>query len=104
MVMKKSAVYSFGGKKFRYDYENCWVEWVSKATKDRYADNEEWMAELGCPMWDIDEKGYIVHDCVGLSPENWKDKGMRDYYLSEWIAEMNEAFRWEMQMEFGVAF
>ena len=96
--MKKSAVYNYKGKKFRYDYENCLVERVYKADKEMLADNEEWIAKYGKPLFDIDEKGYEVIAAVGLSVENWRNKEVRNEYLDGWIWEMNEEVRYEMEI------
>lgn len=98
-MKKYSRVYKLDGKSFRYDFEDCMVEYISKAGKDEIADNAEWMAKYGKPLWDIDESGYIVIERVGLRPENWKSKWPRDEYLSEWIADIEESVAWEMAMD-----
>ena len=97
-MKKYSSVYKREGKCFRYDFERCVVERVAKAGPEELADNAEWMAERGKPLWDIDEDGYMVLDAVGLRPENWKRKGVRDEYLDGWIAEMAVEFECEMEM------
>ena len=43
----------------------------------------------GRSLFDIDKAGYCLVDSVGLSKNNWNDKESRDYYLEEWIAELN---------------
>lgn len=93
-----SGVYKRGGKCFRYDFERCVVQHVYKAGKEELADNAEWMAKYGKPLWDIDESGYMVGDSVGLRPENWKNKAARDEYLDEWLFDMAEEFAYESEM------
>ena len=95
--MKKSAVYKFKGKLFRYNYDECLVEYVAKATKDELEDNKEWQKKYGKNLWDIDKDGYIEIEAAGLRKENWTRKEVRDEYLSEWVAEMAEACEFEMQ-------
>ena len=89
-MKKYSGVYKREGFSFRYNFERCIVEYVSKPSKEELADNEEWVAKFGKPLWDIEE-GFIVIDAVGLCPENWKNKEVRDEYLDEWIFELREA-------------
>ena len=87
--MKKSRVYKLGKKLFRYDYDHCVVEYVTKPTAEELADNERWQRDYGHDLWDIDQ-GYIVVETIGLRLENWKDREARDEYLNEWIFEMDE--------------
>ena len=87
--MKKSAVYKFRGRLFRYDYDCSIVELVSKASREELDDNQRWQSRYGRKLWDIDENGYIVSDEVGLQEANWKDKFARDEYLNEWVDELN---------------
>ena len=97
--MKKfSAVYKRGKRHFRYDFERCMVEYVCKASEEELADNAEWMAKYGRPLWDIDESGYMVIDAAGLRPENWKRKSSRDMYLDEWMADLDAETACEMEM------
>ena len=70
----KSKAYKYGGKLFRYDFDDCMVEYIVKANAEMRKDNEEWMEEFGKPMWEIYESGYSIIDRVGLRRENWKDK------------------------------
>lgn len=88
--MEKSKVYKFRGQFFRYDFKNGLVECLTKATKQEYEDNEEWRAKYGKPLWKIDSEGYIEIEAVGLMRENWQRKAVRDEYLAEWIAEIEE--------------
>lgn len=97
--MKKSSIYKFKGKLFRYNFDHCVVEWVSKATQEEIDDNKKWQAKYGKNLWDIDEDGYIEIDAVGLRKENWTRKAVRDEYLSEWVAEIAEACDYEMALE-----
>ena len=87
--MKKSRVYKVEEKLFRYDYDNCIVEWVTKASKEELKDNAEWLEKYGKPLFDIDEHGYITNDGIGLRLENWKNKEVREEYLAEWANELN---------------
>lgn len=87
-MAKYSGIYKKDGKVFRYDYEHSIVEYICKAGKQELEDNKEWQKKFGKKLWDIDEKGYMVIDSVGLRAENWKDKEVRDEYLGEWIFEM----------------
>ena len=93
-----SGVYKRGGKCFRYDFQNCLVQLVYKAGEEELADNAEWMAKHGEPLWDIDESGYMVSQSVGLRPENWKNKAVRDEYLDEWLFELDEELACEVEM------
>ena len=97
--MKKSAVYKFRGKLFRYNFDECLVEYLAKATKEELEENKEWQKKYGKNLWDIDENGYIEIDAAGLRKENWTRKAVRDEYLSEWVAEMQEALEWELAFE-----
>ena len=97
-MKKLSRVYKRDRYCFRYDYDNCLVQWVSKPSKEELADNEEWIRDRGKPLWDI-EAGYIVHECVGLRPENWKNVETRNEYLDGWIFELEETFSYEMAYE-----
>lgn len=63
-MRKKSGIYKYNGKCFRYDYEHAIVEYVAKATAQEKKDNEEWIAKFGKPLWDIDESGYQLEDFV----------------------------------------
>lgn len=97
--MKKSRVYKFENRYFRYDFDNCIVQYLQKATEEEIQDNKDWQKKYGKNLWDIDKDGYIEVDAAGLRTENWKRKAVRDEYLAEWIAEMQEACAWEMQFE-----
>lgn len=94
----KSSPYKYGGKLFRYDFDNAMVEYITKADAEMRKDNEEWMAEFNKPLWDIDESGYCVIEAVGLRRENWKKLESRRMYLEGWIEEMREELAYEMAM------
>lgn len=99
--MKKrnlSKVVKHQGKMFRYDFDNCLVQHVSKATNEEIKDNEEWQMKHGRDLWDIDEDGYIEIDSVGLGPENWRNKEARDEYLDEYCFDLNEETSYESYM------
>ena len=89
----KSRAYKFGGKIFRYDFDDAQVELIYKADKEMIQDNKEWIEKYGRPLWDIDEHGYTVADTVGLGSNNWKNKEARDEYLAGWIDELDEESR-----------
>lgn len=86
----KSKPYKFDGKLFRYDFDAGLVEYIGKADDDMLRDNEEWQAKHGRNLWDVDAEGYMVFDYIGLRKENWKNKAVRDEYLSEWCFELDE--------------
>ncbi|MCI9505765.1 MAG: hypothetical protein HFF62_04130 [Oscillospiraceae bacterium] len=88
--MGKSAIYEQGGKLFRYDFDNCVVEYVYKATDEDVQDEAEWLRDHDRPLYGIDDDGYMTLDSVGLSPENWKNKGLRREYLAQWIDDLDE--------------
>lgn len=88
--MNKSGVVTVDKKKFRYDYENHVVEYVFKPTKKQIAENEAEKMESGYDFLKVDEKGYSVITTIGLREENWKNKGVREEYLAEWSAELDE--------------
>ena len=73
--MRYSKNYKFMGKTFRYDYEDCIVEWIYK---------------------DDETGNWEVLDGVGLRTENWKNKEVRDEYLAEWCDEIAEETAYEM--------
>lgn len=103
--MEKSKVYKFRGQFFRYDFKNGLVERLAKATDQERKDNEEWLAKYGKPLWKIDSEGYIEIEAVGLMRENWKRKAVRDEYLAEWIAEIEEdtaVMAADLAAEFGL--
>lgn len=103
--MKKSGIYKFGGKIFRYDFDHCLVELLAKATKQELDDNAEWLAKYGKPLWDIDSDGYIEIAAAGLRKENWQRRAVRDEYLAEWIAEIEEdaaIMAADLAAEFGI--
>ena len=87
MATKKSKVCKVNGLLFRYDYDRCVVEYVSKAGAQEIKDNEEWMEKYGKPLWEI-EAGYVFIDSIGLRLENWKNKETRMEYLEQWAAEL----------------
>lgn len=95
-MRKKSGIYKYNGKRFRYDYEHAIVEYVAKATAQEKKDNEEWIAKFGKPLWDIDEGGYLLIDSIGLSRENWKDKEARNGYLEEYCYQLEDSVASEL--------
>ena len=103
MSMKLSKVYKRKKKSFRYDYENCLVLWVEKATEEDVKDNKEWIEKYGKPLFEIDEDGYIEIQSVGLSKSNWTDRQARNEYLDEWIYELEEetAYLIDQFVKFG---
>jgi len=88
-MARKSGITRCKGNSFRYDYDTCMVEYVFKATEENRKDNEEWLQKYNEPLWNIDDKGYIVLERIGLRPENWKNKEARMEYLQEWSYELN---------------
>lgn len=84
----KSRPYKFGKRLFRYDFDHCLVEWIYKADPEMLEDNKEWQAKYGKDLWQI-EDGYYIAEAVGLRPENWKRKAVRDEYLAEWCSDID---------------
>ena len=89
-MKRYTRVVKVGKKLFRYDREDCVVQWVSKATAEMRKDNEEWMEKWGRPLWDIGDDGYEVVDSIGLSRKNWDNVEARKEYLQMWNDELNE--------------
>lgn len=85
-----SKIYKFNGKLFRYDDERCVVQLVAKAGAEEMADEAEWKAKYGRPLFGIDADGYMVLSSAGLRRDNWKNREVRDEYLSEWCCELDE--------------
>lgn len=78
-----------GNRLFRYNVDRAIVEWVTKATPDMVADDKEWIAKYGKPLYGIDKDGYVVVDSAGLSREHWEDKEVRLEYLTEWNSDID---------------
>lgn len=76
-MKRYSEVYSYRGKHFRYDYERSILEYIWIVEED----DEELKLHKG----DIE-----VLNGAGLKEENWKNKRLRNMYLSEWILELDE--------------
>ena len=91
----KSKPYKLDGRLFRYDYDRCVVEYIYKASAEDIKEEQEWIAEHGRPLLDIDADGYSVVDSVGLRKENWDNREARREYLGEWSAELDEEAKWE---------
>lgn len=89
----KSRAYKFGGKVFRYDYDEAQVELIYKASAEDIKEEQDWIKKHGRPLLGIDEDGYTVVTTVGLSVANWKNKEARNEYLSGWIDELDEEAR-----------
>lgn len=101
----KSKPYRFQKKLFRYDFEDCVVEYIAKADSETIADDEEWKkTHNGRSLYDIDQDGYMVLATAGLRKENWTRKAVRDEYLEEWCGELDfessvlvqNFLRWEL--------
>lgn len=91
--MGKSEIYHLDGKLFRYDFDNCVVEYVHKATEEDKQEEAEWLRDHDRPLYGIDADGYMTLDSAGLSLENWQHKGLRREYLSQWIVDLDEEAR-----------
>lgn len=85
----KSRVYKLDGKLFRYNFDCCTVEYVTKAGKDELKDEAEWIQNHGKPLFGIDHDGYMVIDSIGLSRENWENREARDDYLHGWSQDLD---------------
>ena len=86
----KSKPYKLNGKLFRYDFDECVVEYIYRASAEEIKDEQEWIEKHGRPLIGIDADGYSVVESVGLSKKNWKNKEVRDEYLSAWSCELDE--------------
>ena len=90
----KSKIYKHGNRHFRYDYDECMVEYVTRADAksklEMKRDDAEWIEKYGHPLWDIDADGYWLVDTIGLKRENWENKTIRNGYLSMWSDELDE--------------
>ena len=93
-MSKYSRIYQVGKRRFRYNYEDAMLEWVSNVTKKVLAENEEWRKEFGDgeDLWDIVD-GKVVHDRIGLFRENWKESP--EYWCQTYSDELDESFYWE---------
>lgn len=69
-----SKNYIYDGKRFRYNYDEALVELIYKN------EDGEWEAV----------------DAVGLRPENWENKEIRDQYLFEYSIDLEEEMAAEM--------
>ena len=66
-MKKYSRVVKVDGKRFRYNFDDCLVEYI-------YTDKETKETE--------------VIESIGLRKENWTNKEIREEYLSEWAFEL----------------
>lgn len=83
--------YKLKGKLFRYNDQTCTVEYIMKADAETLAEEAEWKEKHGGrPLFGIDADGYIVLCSAGLRRENWKNREVRDEYLSEWCFDLDE--------------
>lgn len=89
-MKKMSGIYKYNGRNFRYDFEHAVVQYVAKATAQDRKDNEEWIKKFHKPLWEIDEKGWLLVDSIGLMRDNWMDKEARDEYLDEYCWQLDE--------------
>jgi len=75
-LKRYSRVYKVGDMRFRYDKENCILEYVRKVDAQLGAmitrENEEWRAEFGDDLWEVRE-GYVVISEIGLTRESWDE-------------------------------
>lgn len=100
----QSKPYKLGKRTFRYDYDSCIVELISKASDEDLQMEADWKAKYKSSLFDIDDMGYMVLNGVGLRKENWDNKSIRDEYLSEWNSELDEEDAYllaEAKAEFG---
>lgn len=91
-MSKYSKVYKVAGKKFRYNYGNSTLEWISDVTKDVEKLNAEWMEDFGKPMFDIVD-GYVLGDSIGLRKENWKESPT--YWCEQYAFDIDEECAYE---------
>lgn len=76
-MKKYSRVVKVNGKRFRYNFDDCLVEYI-------YTDRETKETE--------------VVESIGLRVENWKNKEVRDEYLWEWAYELQDEIDYMVEM------
>ena len=89
-----SEVYTFEGRLFRYDYNSSNAELLGKADENVLLMEKEWERDFNEPLFHIGADGLYVVTEIGFNAENWKNKAVRDEYLFEWIAQIEEDVRW----------
>lgn len=85
MNERYSDIYNYHGRIYRYDYKDCYLQWIDNS--------------------DEEPDKFEVVDEIGLSRENWDNKEVRDEYLAEWAAEIDaeveDMMPW-LKAEFGL--
>jgi hypothetical protein len=75
---KYSKVYNFEGRKYRYNFEECVLEWVHD--EDCKFDENDELIFFKIPL--------KVADCIGLSKDGWNNNKMD--YIAEYHAQIDE--------------
>lgn len=80
----KSAIYEICNRKFRYNYDDCLVEYGFIAE-----------TEDDINIFGANELGeFVIADEIGLSKEHWEDKEARDEYLMEYCYGLDMEIDW----------
>lgn len=72
-----SEVINVGMRNFRYNYAAREIQWVGKAPEGTIKENEEWFAEFGELLYEIDEDGYLLNEVYPTPLEVWNDEERR---------------------------
>ena len=72
-----SEVITVGSRNFRYDYAAREIQWIGKVTEEEIKENEEWFAEFGELLYEVDEDGYLLNEVYPTPIEVWNDEGRR---------------------------
>ena len=94
-MSKYSRTYKVGAKRFRYNYDERMLEYVTPA-----AQVEKWISEADDEDKDFWRKefkiidGYTINDSTGLCLENWKESPR--YWCEQYAYEIDEecAYAW----------
>lgn len=88
--MRKSKVYEYRGRKFRYNYEKSVVEHIDQLTPTEAGINEKARKKYGKPIFETDKNGYFVFAEIEMSAEDWKNKAARDKRLDLRCAALDD--------------
>ena len=91
MSRKKSKVYEYRGRKFRYNYEKSVIEHIDQLTPSEAGINERYRKKYGKPIFETDKSGYYIFSEIEMSAEDWKNKAARDKRLEKWCLALDKA-------------
>lgn len=89
--MKKSKVYRYKGRKFRYNYEKSVIEHVDQLTPSEVGINEKYRKKYGKPIFETDKNRYYVFASIEFNSEDWKNKATRDKRLDSWCDALDKS-------------